>query len=115
MSLVKDTTNCQCLHGTPIIDANGNCGCQDTVSFPQTTGRKILDSILAANSPAVINTGAQGVKMRNAVNATSGITDFLKAHPFIIGAAAIGIIYYFFFHSKAQVKSKESATKVYYA
>lgn len=110
----KDITNCQCLHGTPVIDANGNCQCQDSASFPQTTGRQILDTILAT-PPTVSNTGAQGIKIQRAINSTNGVTNFLKAHPIIVSAAIVGIIYYFFFQNKSQVKAKETSTRISYA
>jgi len=120
-------TNCNCLHGTPTMDANGNCGC---ISDEQANCDGVwIDGIgctggirtisgsggVSPNAPVppfqssaflekVLNatgvnpnSGARDVPVNAGALGGGGLLDMLKAHPLLIGGGIALAIYFLFF------------------
>jgi hypothetical protein len=80
----QNAPNCNCLHGTPVINTDGSCGCvsnTEPVKIPVVdikNGQPVIYYVNAPQQPTGQGTSFDAVQ-------------FIKDNPLIIGAAVLGL------------------------
>lgn len=104
--MAKSTTQCNCLAGTAVIDANGNCGCINDYHYNPNA-----DTVQSTVKGTVSIYQPQG--MQTVANAVSGfnLVEWIKAHKWMVAVGAALLVFFYFRGSGFNSREVVSTTK----
>lgn len=108
MSDTKTTAQCNCLHGTAVIDANGNCLCiseLDNTRRATPPLQRTASPVRVISMPAAQNTTAQAQPFN--------LVEWVKNHKLIV-LGIVAVIAYMLWRSGGGFSSREVVSTTRY-